>query len=62
MSSTGPKDLAGEAEMHGSSNGLQHSLSPSYPMHELEVSKGRLPSISLHDMCVHLDSSSRRST
>ena len=40
MSSTGPDDWAqGDAEMHGSGNGLQQSLSPSYPMHELEVSK-----------------------
>ena len=60
MSSTGPEDMApGDTEMHGSSNGLQHSLPPSYPMHELEVSDSRLPSISLQDLCGHLDSSSR---
>ena len=52
MSSTGPKDLVpGDTEMHGSSNGLQHSLSPSYPMHELEVSGARLPSVSLKEVC-----------
>ena len=60
MSSTGPKDVVpGDVEMHGSSNDLQHSLSSSYPLHELEVSKGRLPSISPQDVCGHLDSRSR---
>ena len=60
VSSTGPEDMApGDMERHGSSNGLQHSLPPTYPMHELEASEGRLPSISPQDMCGHLNSSSR---
>ena len=52
MSSTGPQDLVpGDTGMHGGGDGLQHSLSSSYPMHELQVREGRLPSISLQDLC-----------